>query len=126
MVRFESDGIYRLRGWRGNSTYFGFQVNRGISAVGNLQHQQMQIDDNGSFELYIGGSKRDGNWMPLPEGADSMYIREIFIDWQNEQPSQVWIDRIDLDGPPQPLDAQTVANRLDNASDYVSKQVELE
>lgn len=124
MVSFEPGGIYRVRGWRGNSTYLGFQVNEGISAVGNLNHRQMEFNPDGSFELYIGGPTREGNWLALPEGADSMYIREIFIDWNNEQPSRVWIDRMDLSGPPQPLDAATVAGRFSSMAGYVGSQVE--
>jgi hypothetical protein len=124
IVRFQPGGVYRVRGWRGNSTYLGFQLNEGISAVGNLNNGQMQFNKDGSFELHIGGEQRGANWMPLPEGADSMYIREIFIDWSNEQPSRLWIDRIDLSGPPLPLDAEVVADRLTRISEFVSGQVE--
>jgi hypothetical protein len=124
IVRFEPGGVYRVRGWRGNSSYLGFQLNVGISAVGNLNDGQMQFNDDGSFELYIGGAQRQSNWMPLPADADSMYIREIFIDWEQEQPSRLWIDRIDLSGPPRPLDAQLVAGRLEQMAKYVSNQVE--
>lgn len=124
MVKFEPGGVYRVRGWRGNSTYLGFQLNKGISAVGNFNDRQMQFNKDGSFELHIGGGEREGNWMPLPDGANSMYIREIFIDWSNEQPSRLWIDRIDHSGPPQPLDAEEVADRFKKMSNYVSSQVE--
>jgi hypothetical protein len=124
IVRFEPGGQYRIRGWRGNSTYLGFQVNVDISAVGNLNHTDMQFNDDGSFEVYLGGERRDGNWMPLPAGANSLYIREIFIDWENEQPSRVWIDRLDLEGPPRPLDAPTVAGRFRAMGEYVTGQLE--
>lgn len=124
IVRFEPGGEYRIRGWRGNSTYLGFQVNVGIGAVGNLNHSGMQFNDDGSFEVYLGGKQRVGNWMPLPEGANSLYIREIFIDWENEEPSRVWIDRMDLDGPPRPLDTATVAGRLREMGKYVTEQME--
>jgi hypothetical protein len=123
IVRFEPGGSYRIRGWRGNSTYLGFQLNTGISAVANLNDDQMQFNDDGSFELYIGGERRSGNWLALPEGADSLYIREIFIDWHVEQPSRLWIDRIDLPGPPAPLTAEVVADRLDRIAEFVSGQV---
>ena len=124
VVRFEPGGEYRIRGWRGNSTYLGFQLNRGISAVGNLHQGQMQFNTDGSFELYIGGAEREGNWMALPEGADNMYVREIFIDWTNEQGSRLWLDRLDLPGPPAPLTAEQIADRLDDMAEFVSSRVE--
>jgi hypothetical protein len=124
IVRFEPGGVYRVRGWRGNSTYLGFQLNQGISAVGNLNDKQMQFNADGSFEVYIGGERRGGNWLALPDDADSMYIREIFIDWEKEQPSPLWIDRIDLDGPPRPLNAEQVAGRIARMGEFVSGQVE--
>jgi hypothetical protein len=124
IVRFEPGGQYRIRGWRGNSTYLGFQVNVGIGAVGNLNHTDMQFNKDGSFEVYLGGERRDGNWMPLPDDANSLYIREIFIDWETEQPSRVWIDRLDLEGPPQPLDATTVAGRFQAMGEFVTGQIE--
>lgn len=123
VVHFDSDGLYRIRGWRGNSTYLGFQVNAGIGAIGNLNHKDIRFNADGSFEIYLGGARRDANWMALPPEADRLYIREIFIDWANEQPSRLWIERIDLEGPPQPLDAVAVAGRLRSMGEYVNQQL---
>jgi hypothetical protein len=123
-VNFEPGGEYRIRGWRGNSTYLGFQINAGISAVGNLNDSQMTFNEDGSFELYLGGDRRGGNWLALPAAANSLYIREIFIDWDNEQPSRVWIERLDLPGPPAPLTVEEVGSRLQRMAAFVDQQVD--
>jgi hypothetical protein len=123
MVRFEPGGRYLIRGQRGNSRYLGFQLNRGEAAVGNLNDSQMRFEPDGSFAVYLGGEPRPQNWMPLPEGADNLYVREIFIDWASERGSPMWIERLDpLQVPPRP-DAAAMAARFDRIASRVERDV---
>ena len=122
-VSFEPGGVYRIRGWRGDSTYLGFQVNSGRAAVANLNHDQMQFNTDGSFEVYLGGEQQGRNWLALPDDADNMYIREIFIDWQNETPTRLWIERLDkLEAPP-PLTIAAVQHRFATMGRYVDENI---
>lgn len=123
MVRFAPDGRYVIRGQRGNSRYLGFQLNRGEAAVGNLNDGQMRFEADGSFALYLGGEPRAENWMPLPEGADNLYVREIFMDWASERGSPMWIERLDrVEAPPRP-DAGTMAARFDRIAARVERDI---
>ena len=116
VVHFDPAGSYRIRGVRGSSTYLGFQFNRGEAAVANLNHAQLDIADDGSFELYFGGQHREKDWIELPPDADNLYVREIFIDWAHETPSPLWIERLDRIEPAPPVDAATMSARLVRAA----------
>lgn len=111
-VSFDPGGVYRVSGTRGSSAYLGFQVNAGTAAVANLNHTEMRFDEDGSFELYLGGRKRGQNWIALPEGADNMYIREIFTDWTAQAPGRMWIERLDRIEPPAPATVTSTGERL--------------
>jgi hypothetical protein len=125
MVRFEPGGQYRIHGVRGSTSYMGFQINRGQAAVANLNDSEMSFEEDGSFELYLGGEKRGANWVGLPEGADNLYIREIFIDWGSEKPSPMWIERLDTVAAPAPLDVETMVARLEQINTMIDRNVAL-
>ena len=55
--------------------------------------------EDGSFEVYLTPERRGENWVELPDDANNLYVREIFIDWEAEQPSTLWIERLDVELP---------------------------
>ena len=122
---FEPGGSYVIRGIRGDSTYLGFQFNEGRAAVANLNDSEIQFEADGSFEIYLTPERRGKNWLALPARADNFYLREIFIDWQRERPSTVWLERLDLSLPPPPLTAATVAAQFDAMSRYIGDNLAL-
>ncbi len=96
---FEPGGSYVIRGVRGNSTYFGIQFNRDRASVANLNDEQIRFAADGSFEIYLTPERRGNNWVKLPADANNLYVREIFIDWASEQPSTLWMERLDVELP---------------------------
>src|SRR6202142_1306571 len=73
---------YRLTGSRGTARFFNVTVQGartpgpgvlyepfGDTPEANIFGAQLEVDDDGQFELYIGGPERSGNW--LPTTADS-------------------------------------------------------
>jgi hypothetical protein len=123
-VNFVPGGHYRIRGFRGNSTYLGFQVNAGRSAVANLNDREITFNPNGSFEVYLGPEERGENWIELPADADNMYVREVFLDWGNESPSVLWFERLDGFEQPEPLTIATMKQRLDDIGEFVNFNIE--
>ncbi|MEO2168822.1 MAG: DUF1214 domain-containing protein, partial [bacterium] len=95
--------LYRVRGYRGSVHFLGFQLTAGARALADLDGDDLVVGPQGEFELIIGGEPRDGNWMELAEGGNTLTVRQFFYDWDNEIPASLVIDRID-DGerrPPQ-------------------------
>jgi hypothetical protein len=69
-------------------------------------------EPDGSFEIVLGGPERAGNWIPLPEDATTLHVRQFFYDWDREIPARLEIERIDPGErrpPPTPTPGATAA-----------------
>jgi hypothetical protein len=89
---------YRVTGRLGTAHYLSFQVNEGMANHGNLRGDQLELEPDGSFTLWIGPTQRPGNWMSTPEGADFLIVRQFFYDWNSETPAVLHIERILREG----------------------------
>lgn len=127
-VAIRDDAVYRITGVRGSVHFLGLQVMAGIRTIANGHDAEWAANADGRFELVVGGPERAGNWLPLGPGADTIWIRQFFYDWDRETPAPLWIDRID-DGPRTSpsglLDAAWMARRLDAVATNVEASVAL-
>ncbi|HYL53309.1 MAG TPA: DUF1214 domain-containing protein [Acidimicrobiia bacterium] len=80
---------YRVRGRTAGAVYVSFTVEAGAAdgsfperTAGVLNDTQFDVDAAGRFELYLGGSPRDGNWMALEPGASRITTRHY---WERER-----------------------------------------
>ncbi len=39
---------------------------------------ELKCDWDGSFVLYIGGPKREPNWLPTTPGSRKLFLRQVF------------------------------------------------
>jgi len=92
------DATYVVRGTRGSARYVGFQVMSGIEASANAVVDELDIGDDGRFELVLSAAEHAGNWMPLTDRASTMVIRQFFYDWAVEEPARLTIECVS--GPP--------------------------
>ncbi|EFG77163.1 hypothetical protein HMPREF0591_2930 [Mycobacterium parascrofulaceum ATCC BAA-614] len=123
---------YRLSGTRGTARFFNIAVQGqrvpgpgvlhepfGDTPEANLLGHQLDIGDDGQFELYIGGPERGPNWLPTTAGSRKLFIRQGFDRW-DELPAQLRIERIDMDSPkPLPSPTEMVA-AMRWAGDFVT------
>lgn len=123
---------YRLSGTRGTARFFNITVQGprvpgpgvlhepfGDTPEANLLGHQLDIGDDGQFELYIGGPERGPNWLPTTDGSRKLFIRQGFDRW-DELPAQLRIERIDMDSPkPLPSPTEMVA-AMRWAGDFVT------
>jgi hypothetical protein len=127
-VAIRDDAVYRISGVKGTVHFLGLQVMAGIRTIANAHADEWTADSGGRFELTVGGPQRDANWLPLAPGADTIWMRQFFYDWDRETPAPLWIERIDdgaLAAPPGLLDAGFMARRLDAVATNVEANVEL-
>ena len=61
----------------------------------NLFGHQLETEWDGSFVLYIGGPKRESNWLPTTPGSRKLFLRQGFDRWEEES-AQYRIERIDI------------------------------
>jgi hypothetical protein len=82
--------------------FLGLQLVARMRAVSDLDGDGLALAPDGSFELILGGEQpASGNWLPLPEDASALIVRQFFYDWDTEVPAHFEIERIDA-GPRRP------------------------
>ena len=109
------DATYRVRGQRGTARYLGFQVMSGIESSVNVVADDLDIAENGSFEITLSAKEHSGNWMALSERTSSLVVRQFFYDWDTEDPARLNIECLEP-GPswpdPEPLSPAGVARQM--------------
>lgn len=99
----DPDGTYRVHGTIGAAHLLVFNVTRDASAlgkgkstlIGQVYGDDLDVNDDGTFELWLGGEPRDRNWMALEEDAARLAIRQIMGDWSAGEPGRFIIERVD-------------------------------
>jgi hypothetical protein len=127
------DGRHRYRVWgtRGTARWMSFNVHAGPFGAGGrgtagaLDAADLLTAPDGSFELFLGGERRPGNWMPLAADATSLIVRQSVADRATECPADLRIERLDAVGPPPPLDPERVERGLAMTAMFVRTIVQM-
>jgi Protein of unknown function (DUF1214) len=133
----DGESIYKISGNRGTARFLNVTVQGprpdkipgtetpslhepfGDIPEANLFGHQLQTSWDGSFELYIGGPKREPNWLPTTPGSRKLFIRQGFDHW-DERPARFRIERIDMTAP-QPLPTpERILSAIDWAGRFVA------
>lgn len=86
----------------------------------NILGTRIEADSDGTFELFIGGPERKGNWLPTTSESRKLFIREAFDAWE-ETPTTMTIERVGMDSPrPLPTPA-TMTQAMEWAGDFVTR-----
>jgi len=118
---------YRISGTRGSARYFAVTVLEdgatpwGGLVVGNLMDTDIDVADDGSFEIILSPEERPGNWIKTTPGAWRVTFRQFFADWENEQPMIAQIDRVDELAHDPELTPHSVAQGLAEAATWVKE-----
>ena len=119
---------YRITGRRQSAHFLGLQVMGGVRTLRNLHADEIDIDADGRFEIIASPEPSDGNWLPIDPGAETIWVRQFFYDWENETPASLWIERVDDSGdrpPPATLEPGFMARRLDALAANVEANVDM-
>ncbi|HEV3366900.1 MAG TPA: DUF1214 domain-containing protein [Acidimicrobiales bacterium] len=123
------DATYVVRGRRNSVRYLGFQVMGGMTNTGNVVADDLDVDEDGRFELVLSATEQPGNWMPLAEGSSSLVVRQFFYDWTNEEAAELSIECIGrpptgTEDRPEPLSAAGVGGQLEALGDFVEASID--
>jgi hypothetical protein len=89
-------------GWRPLSEPFGDIPHANIYA------HDLETDAQGNFELFIGGPKREKNWLETKDVTRKLFIRQLFDDFK-EAPAILKIERVGMLEPrPAPTPADVI------------------
>jgi len=128
----DSRYTYRLHGHRGTVHYLGLSTKAGnydssgrLDPTGFLDSREMQINDDGTFEVIISTTKQPGNWLPMKDDTEGLIIRQTFLDREKERPAELHIERVDKEAAPLPLDGARFVSALERAAAFVEGSARL-
>ncbi len=120
---------YRVHGYRGSAAYFAVTVLEdgdtpwGGRVVGTLIDDEIEVDDDGRFELVVSPHRHEGNWIRSTPATYRITFRQFFSDWQAEDPMDARIERQGDTGPPPPLTAEKLREGLAKAAHWLGWSV---
>lgn len=122
------DLAYRIWGTRGSVETFLVEVKEGFMQLGDvrnfatLEASELELEPDGTFELFVGGERRGKNWIPLDPDARQVLIRQYFCNWESEIPASFDIECLGREGlPPTKVSAARAAEILDDAAHHVAQ-----
>lgn len=124
-------GTYRISGDVRGVKELLFSVQDGEFVFGKtdvlaeLSLEELAVDGDGTLELYLGGTERPSNWLPLAAEAEYLNIREFVGDWEHDALAELYMERLDEVGPTASLTAAAHAAALDRAATWVEASVEV-
>ncbi|MGU3498148.1 DUF1214 domain-containing protein [Mycobacterium sp. C31M] len=119
LAMIRGDRSYRITGTRGSSAYLGLQVLAGTGMTprrmaGHLSDTDLLLDGE-TFTIMVSATRPDNlagaQWLPIPEDAASIVVREYIGDATAERPAALHIETLDA-GPLQPPTDAEVADQF--------------
>lgn len=122
---------------RGSGTYRVRVNHHGRNLqLGRYWAQDLECNDDGSFEIIVSADERTGNWQPLdpqqgegphvvpdlyPMAAGAFGGRIYHVDPQDDRKTELSIERIDPERPrqPAPLTPERLAEQMTSAADLL-------
>jgi hypothetical protein len=102
------------------SLHEGWAFAGGPRVWGDIGLADLEVAEDGTFELLIGPEPQPGNWLRLPDEATMLHIREYFEDWDLHRPGAFEIVRLGSEGrAPVRMAADDLARRFQAAIAYV-------
>lgn len=131
-TRVDAAGTYRIRGHMHSCEEFLLAVR-----IGNMHQEQygtlhevtatdLGIGPGDTFDIRVGGPRpadpREA-WIPLPDGARMIAIREYYYDWREAEPAVFTIERLDVPAAPARLTPADIAAQLDDARSQFARSI---
>ncbi len=92
---------YRITGRRNTIAYLslGTQAGNygqggGLPPTGYIESDQIEMDEDGRFELVLSARPQEGNWLPMTPETGALVVRQTFLDRDTEVPADLAIERI--------------------------------
>lgn len=122
-------GIYRITGDVTGVKELLFSVQDGefvfgkVAVLAEAGLDDLDIGADGQLDLVLGGPERSSNWLPLPDDAAYINVREFVADWEADALAVLHIDRIDDVEPVENLSPEAMVVALDKAASWVEASV---
>ncbi|TLX76209.1 hypothetical protein E9993_08345 [Labilibacter sediminis] len=122
--------VYRVWGNRGTTADFLMETFYGADpkgAIAVLEDEDMVIDENGDFEVYLSAIRKPymKNWMELEKDNRilALIVRSNHAEWDKERHGDVFIERVGMTGTVYPGPTKTgLIQRINNAQQVLERQ----
>ena len=85
----------------------------------------LDVADDGAFELWISPDAHAGNWMTTHLGSRYLLVRQYLADWAHDRAATLTIERVDTEGVPAPVPTETdLEAAFARVSDWVGHSVD--
>ncbi|MBL8679559.1 MAG: DUF1214 domain-containing protein [Myxococcales bacterium] len=118
---------YKIRGHRGTVKYLAFATQAGhygrgggMPPTGQIEASQLEINDDGTFEIIVSATKHEKNWLAMSPDTGLLIVRQTFGDKTKETLAKLSIERIDGPHAPRPLTPEQLVDGLENAGTLVA------
>ncbi|MBW2497654.1 MAG: hypothetical protein JRF61_10310 [Deltaproteobacteria bacterium] len=121
---------YRIWGSVGSARRVEIQLYAGVPwdgtgrSAGFLPFEEIEIAEDGSFEIFVTSDERKGAWLHNPDEANTLFVRHIFDEWSEADTGEAHIDRLGREGERLPAEtAAQLAERFRAMADTLEKTV---
>lgn len=117
---------YKIIGKRNTVDHISFHTQNGnygttggLAPCGRLENAALKVEEDGSFEIYLGREPRGVNWLKTEEATSMVMVRQTFMDRFSEQPAELQLINLSAPDHPDPLTAGKVEEGLRTTSLFV-------
>jgi hypothetical protein len=126
-AQISGDFEYRITGKRNTVDYIGFFTQNGnygttggLSPCGALEGTDLEVEEDGTFEIILSRKKRGKNWLKIEEDTGLVMVRQTFFNRYREVPAEIKIENLEGNKSPAPLTARMVDEGLNTAAMFVA------
>ena len=133
-AKVHGDFTYRITGQRGSARFLTFATHAGRPSEMNKARQisslihfddgtgDLSIGPGGTVEVLVSREEQEGNWLGLPEEDAAVSFRNAFYDWDSEEPSMLFIERVGATYPAPPFGEDDLRLRVGRLIDFVRER----
>jgi len=118
---------YKITGKRNTIHYLGFFTQNGnygstggLSPCGVLEDKDLNLNPDGSFEIYLSHSPKGLNWLKIEPESTLLMVRQTYYDRKNEIPAAVYIENMDGRKAPDPITPDRLVEGLRTTALFVA------
>lgn len=118
---------YRISGNRNTVHYLGFFTQNGsygttggLAPCGQLEGNDLFIEEDGGFEIILSKEKRGKNWLNIEDETGLVMVRQTFLNRFEEVAAELKIENLNGQKSPAPITPKMIDEGLKMASMFVA------
>lgn len=118
---------YQITGKRNTIHYIGFFTQNGnygttggLASCGVLQGHNLNLEEDGSFEIILSKTKRGKNWLKIEADTSMVMVRQTFLNRFKEVPAEIHIENLSGKRTPEPITPKAIDEGLKTAALFIA------